>query len=494
MVGSRERSEPPVASAKRATEIANLIEADLMHRGWPVGEVIGTFAELIDRYGASRAVVREAIGLLEHKMVVEIRHGPGGGIEVRAPIGEAVVGSISSYLDHTGVTDIELSELRRLLMGLATRFAAERIDEAGIERLRAVVDRPSQLDAESPAAMINSLEVLRTITELSENPALALFWSGLIQRIAAGFVGGFMAPREIREEIARNMTEIVNLVVAGDGSAAEARMIDFFTVLYADVGAPAERVGREEAAAVTGMQSAIRDIGISMPDLDRDRRKKLPARVVRQIVHEIRDHGLQPGDVLGMEQDLLTRLGVSRSVFREAVRIVEFYGLAEMRRGPKGGLTVREPDPRQIEDIIIRYLDFMGIERHHLIEIRVALEVMNLERVLKHAHDRLPELTEVVDRERDGEVQLRRLLEFHHALAELSGNRASRLLSNVLSRQLSRMVDRMEEQSPVTPEEAERLFATGHEDHLRIVEAILAGDVGLARHRMVRHLQGIHRT
>ena len=474
--------------SKRASAIADLIEADLMARGWPVGEVIGTFAELIDHYGVSRAVVREAIGLLEHKMVVEMRHGPGGGVEVRAPIGEAVVSAISSYFDYTGVTSVELSEMRRLLMGLAARLAAKRIDEAGVERLRSVADRARKLESSSPAAMIQTLEVFSVITELSENPAIPLLWSALIQRVAAGLVGGFGVPSARREVMAAQHLEIINAIVAGDASLAEARMLNFLEATYKDVAVPAERAALDEAEAAEDIQAAIMELGISMPGLGRDRRKKLPARVVRQLMHEIHEKELKPGDVLGMERDLLERIGVSRSVFREAVRIIEFYGLAEMRRGPKGGLTVREPDLVRIEETIITYLEYMGIERDHLLEIRIALELMNVEWTIARAEDKFEVLNEIVAAEQfDGKAS--RPFALHQMLSELSGNRASQLLSNVLSKPPDRLVARPENHRNRTPEELADLSSRAYDEHLRIVEAILAGDVELARHRMLRHLQ-----
>jgi DNA-binding FadR family transcriptional regulator len=100
---------PALDQRKRASELAGVIEAEIMQAGWPVGKVIGTFAQLIERYGVSRAVVREAVGLLEHKMLVRVRFGPSGGIAVRAPVQESVVHAMGAYFDFSGVSDGELS-------------------------------------------------------------------------------------------------------------------------------------------------------------------------------------------------------------------------------------------------------------------------------------------------------------------------------------------------------------------------------------------------
>lgn len=70
---------------------------------------------------------------------------------------------------------------------------------------------------------------------------------------------------------------------------------------------------------------------------DSQLRKLSPVRIFEQIVDQIR--GLifagefVPGDKLPPEQELEKQLNVSRSSIREALRVLEFEGLVEVRRG-----------------------------------------------------------------------------------------------------------------------------------------------------------------
>lgn len=57
------------AEAKRAAKVADRIIEDVMVLGWPVGEVLGSESELLERYNVSRAVFREAVRLIEHQQV-----------------------------------------------------------------------------------------------------------------------------------------------------------------------------------------------------------------------------------------------------------------------------------------------------------------------------------------------------------------------------------------------------------------------------------------
>ena len=57
------------SSAKRAAKVADRIVEDVMALGWPVGQVLGSETELLERYQVSRAVFREAVRLVEHQQV-----------------------------------------------------------------------------------------------------------------------------------------------------------------------------------------------------------------------------------------------------------------------------------------------------------------------------------------------------------------------------------------------------------------------------------------
>ena len=75
-----------------------------------------------------------------------------------------------------------------------------------------------------------------------------------------------------------------------------------------------------------------------------DRADKRASMIARQIEAEIVRRGWAIGESLGSEQALQQRFCVSRSVLREAVRLVEHHQVARMRRGPNGGLLICEPD------------------------------------------------------------------------------------------------------------------------------------------------------
>lgn len=134
----------PLRPDKRATQIARRIEADIIRRGWPVGESLGSEHLLQQRYHVSRSVLREAVRLVEHHQVARMRRGPGGGLLVCEPDAAAATNAVVIYLEHQGTTIGDLLAARLLLEPLAAVLAAEHIDETGIERLRAMLQTASQ--------------------------------------------------------------------------------------------------------------------------------------------------------------------------------------------------------------------------------------------------------------------------------------------------------------------------------------------------------------
>jgi DNA-binding FadR family transcriptional regulator len=65
--------------------------------------------------------------------------------------------------------------------------------------------------------------------------------------------------------------------------------------------------------------------------------------VAEQIQQDILDSNYLPGMVIGSEPQLCARYGVGRTALREATHLLQFRGLARMRRGPSGGLVVERP-------------------------------------------------------------------------------------------------------------------------------------------------------
>jgi DNA-binding FadR family transcriptional regulator len=161
-----------------------------------------------------------------------------------------------------------------------------------------------------------------------------------------------------------------------------------------------------------------------------------------------------------------------------------------MRRGPGGGLFVTAPGVEATTEAIAMHVERHRITPSQLFEVRSAIELAVLDRVLEHPDQgiviRLDEALQAEQSATRSEfVDVGH--DLHEVLAQLSGNRVLELLTQVLVR-LSRV-------RTTPPDDAVDPLPTAHinQVHSSIVAAVVDGDRELARHRAHRHLQELER-
>jgi len=100
---------------KNAFAAAWQLENDIFYEGAPAGTVFADQAALIDRYGFSRATLREAARLLEDRQIARMRRGPGGGLVIMPISGDSVAAAVADYLRDIGVTAQQVQQARAAL-------------------------------------------------------------------------------------------------------------------------------------------------------------------------------------------------------------------------------------------------------------------------------------------------------------------------------------------------------------------------------------------
>lgn len=482
--------EPEVAAAggagvgKLASQVARRIEADVLRRGWPVGESLGSESDLRERNGVSRSILREAVRLVEHHQVARMRRGPGGGLFVTAPDAGPAARAMVIYLEYIGTSVADLVHARSLLEPLAVALAADRISEEGIDRLRRALEgERNRPDDDRGRWSHDPLHVL--LGELSGNPVLQLFID-VLTRLTNRYAhtSRRVSKAEIRQAADNALcrdTAIVEAVIVGDSGRASTSMSAYLDEVAAWL--EAHRVRRPP-------RSGARPVAKPQPE---GPSAKLAEVVAARIREDITAQGWPVGAVLGSEADLLDRHGISRAVLREAVRLLEYHAVARMRRGPGGGLIVARPDPQASVDTMALYLEYRNVTGDDLRVVREAIELGALDRVLARAeggpvaHDVAQRLEVAVRWVTDGPAdEPTRADLFHTELAELSGNPVLVLFLRIIT-ELFRRHTAAQDDPPPGAEAAEEVRRV----HERVLAAVIESDAGLARHRMRRHLEAL---
>ena len=460
--------------SKLASKVADRIIDEIARGGWQVGSVVGSENELLDRYGISRAIFREAVRLLEHVGIATTRRGPGGGLVVTEPSTAAVIQAFLVYLTHTGMSLEELLDARVSLESSIVRLAAERADEVHIALLRdrVVEDRArDRLDAAEH-------HVLHTMIARSAcNPAAELF-ADVLGRMTARWSYPRTGRRERSEALeasAHAHEQLVHAIAAGDAGLAEQRM-------------------RRHLGALAGWLGSHRLSPASLdwvldPDVPET---KLGSRIARRLIVEVVDRDWPVGEILGSETDLIERYEVSRSTLREAVRLLEYHGVASMKRGPGGGLIVTAPSIEPIVRAATVFLEYRNITGTDLLELRRNLECHAISLVADRASE--SDLTRLDDALRhDAAAGFAAAVdeELHVTIADLTGNAAIALFVRVLA-QMTRGHVRLPE-APGGRRSGGRREIEHETDraHRSLVEAIRLHDPALARRRMAKHLAAL---
>ncbi|WP_328752276.1 FCD domain-containing protein [Streptomyces sp. NBC_00285] len=464
-------------------QIAQRIEADVIRRGWPVGESLGSEVDLRERYGVSRAVLREAVRLVEHHRVATMRRGPGGGLFVTAPDAGPATRAMVIYLEYVGTSVTDLLHARLLLEPIAAGLAADRVTEDGIGALRAtLVEERAHRDEPG----VHSQDPLHPVLgQLSGNPVLHLFID-VLTRLTARYAHTSRRISKAETYTAKETSHqahcaVVDAVTAGDGARAQTELALHLESVAAWIEKHRVRRGRR----ISG--------NVIEPEPAEGPRAKLAEVVAARIHEDIAARGRQVGQVLGSEGDLLARYGISRAVLREAVRLLEYHSVARMRRGPGGGLIVAAPEAQASVDTMALFLEYQGVTADDLRIVRNAIELGVVARVTaRQAEDGVRDevaerLARAVRRPTEGPAEDRRKADlFHTELAELAHNPVLSLFLAIIT-------------------ELFRKHAAGHDQplpgdtaaddvqhiHQRILDAILDGDAGLAKHRMRRHLDAL---
>jgi DNA-binding GntR family transcriptional regulator len=81
------------------------------------------------------------------------------------------------------------------------------------------------------------------------------------------------------------------------------------------------------------------------------------------------------GGLLGSEDDLVGRLGVSRMTLRQVARLLEREGLLRVRRGIKGGYFAARPTLDTVERAVSTYLDTLDMDHEDVTVVASALWV-----------------------------------------------------------------------------------------------------------------------
>ncbi|WP_218038325.1 FadR/GntR family transcriptional regulator [Acrocarpospora pleiomorpha] len=213
---------------------------------------------------------------------------------------------------------------------------------------------------------------------------------------------------------------------------------------------------------------------------------KTSERIAAALVEDVIREGLQPGDRLPNEAAMVERFRVGKGSLREALRILEVYGLISLKSGPGGGPIVQAVDPREVGRTFSLYLSLRGATITELIETRMFIEPMvarlGAQNRDPRALKRLEKALEVEAAVSEGDNRyVQAANDFHYVVASMTGNSVFDLVATALKELYTTKVV----EAGITATTVQKTICA---EHREIGKAILDGEADEAERLMREHM------
>ena len=181
--------EPPATAGrprrKRTDEIVDAIKRMIVEHGLGPGDRLPQERDLLVQFAASKGTVREALKALEVQGLISVRTGPGGGAFIERMSEGRAMSLLSNFLFAKNLSIADIYQMRKALEPLVAASATPHIDEAGLNRLEAIItiyDHEPADARERWTQRMAELDFHGVVAEYSDNPILA-FTCRFLQRL-----------------------------------------------------------------------------------------------------------------------------------------------------------------------------------------------------------------------------------------------------------------------------------------------------------------------
>lgn len=186
------------------------------------GDRLPSERELAEKFGVSRASIREAIKALIALGLLETRIGDG--TYVRTNLSESILEPLSWAVQLAEGVGPDLAEVRETVEPAIAALAAERATSSDKERLLETVNAMQEAIGDAPACARADLEFHLTLAKAAHNQILIEVMNGL-QRLLHGLITSHVIEIEQQKLCLRKHIDVFNAVVAGDAAKAREAML-----------------------------------------------------------------------------------------------------------------------------------------------------------------------------------------------------------------------------------------------------------------------------
>ncbi len=171
-----DKKNPAFQKAKKNRifqDVVNQIQEAILDRRLKTGDMLPPERELRETFNISRGTLREALRVLEHKGLIEIRVGTGGGSVVKQAGMEQFTETFTLMIRSGNLSVLDISEFREGIEGKIAWLAAERASDKEIHSLEELLKQAGRYNDKGEAGWQDFLrmdrEIHKTLAAISNN-------------------------------------------------------------------------------------------------------------------------------------------------------------------------------------------------------------------------------------------------------------------------------------------------------------------------------------
>jgi GntR family transcriptional repressor for pyruvate dehydrogenase complex len=194
------------------------------------GDPLPSQRDLGELYGVSRTVIREAVGALEARGVIEVR--AGSGLRLISVDASSVAESLRFFVRTNDVLDYgKVHEVRAMVEAHVAELAAHRATDLDIEIIRHWRDKQAASADDLEAAAQCDLEFHRAIAKAADNELYLVLLDSI--RGALLDIRRTLMPGRLRKTVQAH-SKIVDCIAVGDGPGARVAMQEHLDTVQDD--------------------------------------------------------------------------------------------------------------------------------------------------------------------------------------------------------------------------------------------------------------------
>jgi GntR family transcriptional regulator, transcriptional repressor for pyruvate dehydrogenase complex len=219
-----------------------------------------------------------------------------------------------------------------------------------------------------------------------------------------------------------------------------------------------------------------------LDSIELTQREGLPHEIARKLIAYLLSGDIKPGTRMPSERALAAALGVGRSSVREALKSLGLLGLVEVRQGD--GTYLRRPDSDLLPQVIEWGLLLNERRTLDLVDARQHLEIINARLAAQRRTPAdikaLNTALRLMSKRSNPDAFVEADIAFHLAVAEAAQNAVMLDIVKSIQSLLKVWIKRAVTEAGET--------RGSHEEHVPVLEAIVAGDADAAGAAMAEHM------